>query len=173
MLGVIPASILGVLVLEYLSSEATDIVQLLLGAVIVYGGVSFAWRPKPLTTISSQANFTYYGFLGGLVGGMFAIPGPPLIFQFYRQPMTMVQIRTFLIFLNAVIAGARTLFVGWQGGLTQEVWMLSALCFPVVALATLLGRRYVPPFSPDAMRRIAFVVLVLMGVGLMIPVIVR
>src|SRR5690606_40832996 len=43
--GVLPASVLGVLLLDYLSSEATDVIQVLLGLVIVYGGVSLAWRP--------------------------------------------------------------------------------------------------------------------------------
>lgn len=170
LLGVLPASVLGVVLLEYLSSAAADLVQVLLGAVIVYGGLNFAWRPQPLEKVSSQPNFVYYGFLGGLVGGMFAIPGPPLIFQFYRQPMTLPQIRSYLIFLNAFIAGARTLFVGWQGGLTEEIWVLSGLCIPVVALATLAGRHYPPPFSAHTMRRIAFAVLVLVGLGLMLPV---
>lgn len=170
LLGVLPASVLGVVLLEYLSSAAADLVQVLLGAVIVYGGLNFAWRPQPLEKVSSQPNFVYYGFLGGLVGGMFAIPGPPLIFQFYRQPMTLPQIRSYLIFLNAFIAGARTLFVGWQGDLTEEIWVLSGLCIPVVALATFAGRHYPPPFSAHTMRRIAFAVLVLMGLGLILPV---
>lgn len=170
-LGVLPASILGVILLEYLSAEASDIVQILLGVLIVYGGISMAWRPDPLKTLSSPLNFAYYGVLGGIVGGMFAIPGPPLIFQLYRQPMTIAQIRSVLIFLNAVIAIARTAFVGWQGELTSKIWVLSALCLPVVGLATVAGRRYLPPLSPHGMRRIAFVVLVLMGIGLMLPVI--
>lgn len=170
-LGVIPASIIGVILLGYLSSKAESVVQVLLGIVIVYGGVIFAWRPKPRTTLSSRVNFTYYGFLGGLMGGLFAIPGPPLIFHLYRQPMTIAEIRTSLIFLNAIIAGTRTLYEGIQGDLTQEVWILSALCFPAVALATLIGRRYPPPFLPDTMRRIAFLVLILMGIGLILPVV--
>ena len=168
--GVLPASVLGVILLEYLSTAATDIVQLLLGLVIIYGGVNFAWRPEPLRVVSSAPSFAAFGFLGGLIGGLFGIPGPPLIFQFYRQPLSLAEIRSFLIFVNAVIAGARTLFVGAQGGLTEDVLLLSAICLPVTALATMAGRRYPPPLRAEAMRRIAFVVLVLMGVSLMVPV---
>jgi uncharacterized membrane protein YfcA len=168
--GVLPASVLGVILLEYLSSAATDLVQLLLGLVIIYGGVNFAWRPAPLREVSSPPSFAAFGFLGGLIGGLFGIPGPPLIFQFYRQPMSLAEIRSFLIFINAVIAGARTLFVGAQGGLSEEVLLLSAVCLPITALATVAGRRYPPPFHAETMRRIAFVVLVLMGAGLMFPV---
>ncbi|TEA78937.1 sulfite exporter TauE/SafE family protein [Allopusillimonas ginsengisoli] len=168
--GVLPASVLGVIVLDFLSDSAADIIQLLLGLVIAYGGINFAWRPKPLTSLSGRASFVYYGFLGGLIGGMFGIPGPPLIFHLYRQPMTLPQIRGLLIFINAVVALARTLFVGAQGQLGMDVIVLSAVCLPMVAIATVLGKRFPPPLSADAMRRLAFAVLVIMGMALMLPV---
>lgn len=169
-IAVLPASVLGVVLLEYLSSEAADVIQVLLGLVIAYGGLSLAWRPRPLTSVSGTGSFAWFGFLGGLFGGMFGIPGPPMIFQLYRQPLTLAQIRTALIFLNAVIAGARTLFVAVQGQLQMQEIVLSAICLPLVTLATLAGKHYPPPFSPQAMRRIAFIVLVLMGLTLIGPV---
>ncbi|MBB5216044.1 TSUP family transporter [Parapusillimonas granuli] len=169
--GIVPASVLGVLALDYLSSTAADAVQILLGLVIVYGGVSFALRPRVLERVSGLAGFAAYGFFGGFIGGMFGIPGPPLIFQFYRQPMELVRIRSFLILVNAVVAGARTLFVGAQGQLDADIWALSAVCLPVAAAATWAGRRYPPPFTAAVMRRIAFAVLFLMGMGLILPVV--
>jgi uncharacterized membrane protein YfcA len=168
--SILPASVLGVLALNYLSSTEADIVQVLLGLVIVYGGMNFAFRPRLLKRVSPLPGFMAYGFLGGFIGGMFGIPGPPLIFQFYRQPMELAQIRSFLILVNAVVAGARTVFVGAQGELDATVWLLSAVSLPLVAAATWAGRHYPPPFSPDAMRRIAFVVLIAMGVGLIVPI---
>lgn len=169
--SILPASVLGVIVLNYLSSTAADAVQILLGLVIVYGGISFAFRPHVLERVSGLASFMAYGFVGGFIGGMFGIPGPPLIFQFYRQPMSLPQIRSFLILINAVVAGSRTLFVGAQGQLDANIWTLSAICLPVVAVATWAGRRYPPPLAPQTMRRIAFAVLFLMGVGLIVPVV--
>src|SRR5690606_19946647 len=68
--GVLPTSLLGVILLVYLSSTAADIVQLLLGLVIIYGGVNFAWRPEPLQKVSSPSSFAAFGFLGGLIGGL-------------------------------------------------------------------------------------------------------
>lgn len=171
--SVLPASVLGVVLLNYLSSEAADVIQVLLGLVIICGGLNFAWRPRTLSKISARGSFGYYGFLGGLVGGLFGIPGPPLIFQLYRQPMSLEQIRSALIFLNAIIAGARTIFVAAQGQLfTQEI-VLSAICLPLVALATVVGKRYPPPFSPETMRRIAFVLLIVMGLSLISPILLR
>ncbi|MYN14641.1 TSUP family transporter [Pusillimonas sp. TS35] len=167
--GMIPASILGVLLLEFLSESAADLIEFLLGAVIAYGGISFAWRPEPLPRVSSKASFVTYGAIGGLLGGMFAIPGPPLIFHLYRQPMPMAEIRDQLILANAVLGLARTLFVGAQGQMTADVWVLTLICLPVVALATIAGKRHPPRLSPTAMRRISCLVLVLMGASLMLP----
>ncbi|TEA78877.1 sulfite exporter TauE/SafE family protein [Allopusillimonas ginsengisoli] len=171
--AVLPASVVGVLLLDYLSSEAADVIQVLLGLIIVHGGVSLAWRPTPLSTVSGQGSFAYYGFLGGLIGGMFGIPGPPLIYHLYRQPMSLAQIRSALIFLNAFIAGARTLFVMVQGQLHTPEIVLSALCLPLVVVATLAGKRFPPPCSAATMRRIAFVLLVVMGLTLIAPVLMK
>lgn len=168
-LGVVPASVAGVVVLDYLSVEATGVLQLLLGAVIVYGGINFAWRPRQLPTMSPGRGFVLFGLAGGMIGGLFGIPGPPLIFHFYRQPMSLSQVRAYLLLLFAVIAGARTLFVIAQNQLTTPVVAASALCIPVVAVATMAGRRFPPPFANETMRRIAFVTLIMMGLGLFAP----
>ncbi len=168
--GVVPASMFGVVLLNYLSGAAADIIQLLLGLVIVYGGVNFAWKPRALSRVTGPYSFAYYGFLGGIIGGMFGIPGPPLIFHLYRQPMTLPQIRSLLIFINAVVALVRTLFVGAQGQIGADVLVLSALCLPMVAIATVAGNRFPPPLSSEAMRRLAFIVLIVMGAALMMPV---
>lgn len=167
--GVLPASVLGVVLLNYLSSEATDLLQVLLGVVIVIGGLNLAWKPKALPVVSGMASFAWYGFLGGLIGGMFGIPGPPLIYQLYRQPLSMAEIRNQLILMNLVIAGARSLFAATQGDLSGDILLLSGICLPVVALTTYLGRRYPPPLQPHVLRRLAFIVLVLMGLGLILP----
>jgi uncharacterized membrane protein YfcA len=162
-LGILPSIVAGVLLLEYLSSAASGMLQLLLGAVIVYGGVSFALRPEPLAQRSGDGSFFLSGVFGGLLSGLFGVSGPPLIFQFYRQPMTMVQIRCVLILVFTVTSTTRTLFTAYQGQLTGDIWLQSALALPVVALATVAGRRYPPPLSPNTLRRVAF--LVLIGIG--------
>jgi len=172
-IAVLPASVLGVILLNFMSVEAAGVIQVLLGALIVYGGVSLAWRPKPLEHVSGQAGFFYYGFLGGLVGGMFGIPGPPLIFHLYRQPMPLERIRSILIFLNAAIAGARTIYVVAERQLYTQELALSVVCLPLVAIATMVGKRCPPPFSAETMRRLAFVFLVLMGGTLAAPVLLQ
>ncbi len=169
MAAVIPASILGVMLLNYLSSTTSNWLQFMLGLVIAYAGISFAVRQRPLSCVSGRMNFFTYGFFGGVIGGMFGIAGPPLIFQFYRQPMSLNQIRSHLFLILTLIAAARTVFVASQGQLTVTILWISAACIPVVALATLIARRHPPRLSESVARRGAFLVLTFMGVALIGP----
>lgn len=92
--------------------------------------------------------------------------GPPIIFHIYRQPMTLAGVRAMLLLIFAITSGSRTLFVGLKGGITHEVWLLSGLSVVLVTLATLAGRRFPPPVRPMALRRTAFSILILIGLGL-------
>lgn len=165
--GVMPASVAGVLLLGYLSSSAADVLKFLLGAVIAYSGVSFALKPKVLPERSSNRGFFICGVLAGLSGGLFGMAGPPAVYHLYRQPMDVLVVRCMLMLVFTFTSVSRTLFVATQGGLTAEVWLLTAFSVLLVALATYAGRRFPPPFSPLTMRRIAFATLLLIGLSLM------
>lgn len=162
-IGILPAIVIGLVLLEYLSTWASHLLQLLLGLVILHGSASFAFHPAQLTRRSSDSGFLASGFFSGLSGGLFGVAGPPLIIQFYRQPIAPVAVRNTLLLLFAETAAARALFLGVQGRLDAEIWTLTAFSVPIVALATLIGRRYPPPLPPRAMRRAVFVVLILIG----------
>ena len=59
-----------------------------------------------------------------------------------------------------------SLFVALRGELDLEILTLTAWAIPVVALVTYAGRRWLPRLSPLAMRRVAFVTLMVIGGGL-------
>lgn len=162
-LGVLPSVVAGVLVLECLSRSTSGILQLILGIVVLYGGLSAALRPAPLPQRSGNRGFFVSGVFGGLLSGMFGTSGPQLIFQFYRQPMTLMQIRCALIVVFTVTSAARVLYCASEGQIGSEIWMLSALSAPVVMLMTIAARHYPPPLSPVATRRLAFGVLMAIG----------
>nr|WP_311526889.1 sulfite exporter TauE/SafE family protein [uncultured Ralstonia sp.] len=168
-LGMLPSVVAGALLLDYLDQRAADVLQLLLGVAILYGGIGAAWRPAPLAQRSSDASFFLSGVLGGLLSGMFGVSGPPLIFQFYRQPLRLAEIRYALILVFTVSSAVRTAYSMSLGRLDADLWLQAALTLPVVALTTAAARRFPPPLSATATRRLAFAVLVLIGGGLLAP----
>ncbi|ALD93338.1 sulfite exporter TauE/SafE family protein [Cupriavidus gilardii] len=166
-LGILPSVVAGVVLLHYLSGTAAGVLQLMLGAVVLYGGIGAALRPAALPSRSGDGSFFVSGVCGGLLSGLFGVSGPPLIFQFYRQPLNMVQIRCALILVFTTTSAVRTAYSAWQGELAGDVWLQAALAFPVVALSTIAARRFPPPLSTEATRRLAFGVLVVLGAYLM------
>lgn len=167
LLGVVPSSVLGVVLLNYLSTQATSILKFLLGLIIVYSGVNFALKAKQLKQESKLRSFFSVGFVSGLCGGLFGIPGPPVIFHLYRQPMDLVLIRNMLLLIFSCTAFTRTFYESITTGLPTDTLITSAMAIPCVAIVTLLAQRYPPPASPTTMRRITFISLVIIGLGLM------
>ncbi|WP_206952512.1 sulfite exporter TauE/SafE family protein [Trinickia acidisoli] len=162
-LGVLPAVVAGVILLDYLSASASSMLQLLLGLAVLYGGLSAALHPKPLEARSGNRSFFVSGVFGGLLSGLFGVSGPPLIFQFYRQPLALIEIRCALILLFAVTAAIRVSFNVYEGQLGAQICLEAALAAPVVMLMTVAARHFPPPLSSHAMRRLAFGVLVAIG----------
>lgn len=166
LVGLLPAIVGGVLLLDYLSASASNLLQLALGCLILYGGASMLLHPSHQTVLSSSKSFFVSGVLSGLCGGLFATPGPPLIYQCYRQPLPLIGISSMLILFFSLTSLVRTLFIALQGQLDTEILVLAAWSIPVIAVTTYVGRRFPPPLSTVMVRRLAFLVLIGIGGGL-------
>ena len=165
-LAMVPAIMLGVTLLNYLSSSATTLMRILLGLVILYVAIGMLIKPKVQAQMGGQAGFALFGGLSGFLGGLFGMAGPPLVYHYYRQPLEPVRIRNTLILLFAATSGGRTLFVVSQGQMSLQILELTAWVFPVTALATWAGRRWPPPLSAQGMRRVVFALLFAIGLSL-------
>ncbi|WP_319783505.1 sulfite exporter TauE/SafE family protein [Oceanisphaera sp. IT1-181] len=167
-LGIIPTIVVGVLLLDYLSDGAATVVQILLGLVILYAAAGLLLKANRQEQVASRASFVLFGGLSGFLGGLFGIAGPPLIYHYYRQPLELIRIRNTLILMFAVTSGLRTLFVVGRGEMNMDILTLTVWAFPVIAVATWIGRHWPPPFSVATMRRLVFIILMLIGVSLIV-----
>lgn len=167
-LGMLPAIIGGVLLLNYLSDNNIAAVRVLLGVVILYAGVNLLIKKKLQNKVNHHGVFSVFGAIAGFLAGLFGVGGPPLIYHYYRQPMDPARIRMTLILLFAASSSVRTLFVIAQGDMTLDILQLAAWAFPLVAVGTVLGRYYPPNWSAQTMRRVVFGVLIIIGLRLIV-----
>ena len=168
LIGLLPALILGVFLLTYLSRDFARVLQGVLGAAIFLGGVFIMAKPDPLNMRSGNLAFSFAGATAGLLGGLFSIAGPPLVYQYYRQPFSLENIRLSLLAIFLIMNIGRLVVLAAQGELTFDMLWVGLLCVPAVSFATLAGRRWPPLVSDNTMRRIAFLLLVVIGVSLML-----
>ena len=162
-LGQIPGIAVGVWLLLTLDAHAQNALYALLGLFILLGSASMAFKPVPLAMRSGTSAAFAAGLSGGVVGGMFSASGPVMGWFNYRQPLPLRRIRATLFACFMITTSVRTVFVGVQGGLTREVWLLVLLALPLVVLGTWIGRRYPPPVTDETLKRFAFLALLVMG----------
>jgi uncharacterized membrane protein YfcA len=166
--GQVPAIWIGVGLLSVLDTNAEQLLELLLGSFITLGSLSMMLRPRPLARVSSAPVCTAVGLAGGLIGGLFSASGPVIGYFNYRQPLPVASIRATLLCSFALTTVTRTVVVGAQGGLTPEVGWLAAFALPLVIGGTWLGREVPPPVSDETLKRMAFGLLLLLGLWILV-----
>ena len=166
-LGQLPAILIGVLVLNYLSQEATLILEVIFALFLITCSLSLALNPTPLEHRSSSVATTGAGFVGGLFGGMFAASGPIIGWFVYRQPVLIASIRASLLAMLGVTTFTRTLIVWHEGTFTPSLIWLIATGVPVVFIGTYLAKRFVPSVTDRQFRRAVFTLVFLIGCWLL------
>lgn len=159
----------GVALLAWLSANIVMVLQLLLGVVVIACAVIVLVRTEPLAQRSSPASFRGFGFLSGLLGGLFAASGPPLVYQFYRQPLPLDRIRDTLVAALAAGSVIRLVMVVGSGQFSlRSLWMCAGAMPLAVAISWWMRRRP-PPWDRNAVLKIVCVLLVITGIGLVGP----
>ena len=162
-IGMVPAMVGGVLLLDYLSENAVQLLQLILGTVIIISGLLLALKPHPAEKPSPPLHTLLTGVAAGLLGGMFSTGGPPLVYLMYKQPLSIDTIRSTLLSVFVIATIFRIAFIAVQGHITTDVALVVAYSIPVVFIFTGLGKKFPPPISDTGMRRTAFILLILLG----------
>ncbi|MDS1141055.1 sulfite exporter TauE/SafE family protein [Pusillimonas sp. SM2304] len=163
LLASMAGTLLGVAALAWIMGNAYEVLRLLLGLSIVYCAWMLWRRAVPRSTSSTPASFASVGLLSGLMNGLFAAGGPPLVFLIYRQPWSLARIQESLIFINGMAALLRLAVTIPTVGFNQQSLKLSLIAVPVVLLVTTLSARRAPPLSPRVLRLIVCLLLVATG----------
>jgi uncharacterized membrane protein YfcA len=156
----------GLVLLAHLTQQAVALLELLLGIFILVSGAALMAHSHPLPRKSRPYTYLLAGGLGGLLSGLFGVGGPPLVVHLYRQPLAFATLRTTLLATLAMMCVVRIGLETYNGNITEEVVELSLLSLPAAVVGALFARRYPPPISDGAMRRLAFGLLALLGLSL-------
>ncbi|MCO5091642.1 sulfite exporter TauE/SafE family protein [Bosea sp. (in: a-proteobacteria)] len=172
-LGSWPCLFIGFHLLGWLAESRADLLRLILGCVIILSSLQLAGRPESLRQPSGPASFLFFGGVGGLMSGMFSAGGPPLVYHFYRQPMSLVVVRETLVAIFALNSLFRTGLVVATDQIPPVSTLSGLFAIPAVMVGTHLARRYPPPISRAVMRRVVFALLFLSGVSLGAPAVIH
>ena len=162
-LGQVPGIYAGFWLLNYLHEGHLWTLELILALFITFGGMSMAIRPRTFAKVSGPVTASISGMAGGLSGGLFAAGGPVIGWFGYCQPLPLAVIRSTLLSSFLLATCTRTIFVGAEGGLTNQVLIYAGLAVPIVMLGVWLGRAFPPIVAEAALKRGAFSLLMLMG----------
>lgn len=160
---------MGVMLLDWLSDNAVNLMRLALGVAILSCSMLLLLQARPRPALSSSWAFAVFGWLSGVMGGVFASAGPPMVFHMYRQPLKAHVIRETLVLLFAVNAVLRLAMVVAQNRFDHVSLWLSLEALPVMMGLTWLNRVRPPKWSPEMVRRVVFGLLVLAGTSLVLP----
>ena len=165
MIGFVPAALAGLFLLYYLDKTSTQLLQLILGLVIMLGGVLLILKPKPTKGKPASYFSLLAGVASGLMGGLFSTSAPPLIFYLYKQSLSIKVIRNTLLMIFMIGSLIRITTIGVQGYITKEILLFALYSLPIVFLFTWLGKKYPPRLSDINMRRAAFGLLIILGIS--------
>ena len=158
----------GVVLLYWLSGNALNVLRMLLGAVIVACAYLLFARREGAGKAGGPVALWGAGIASGLLGGLFATPGPPMVYYLYRQPIEAAVVRQCLFVLLIINAVLRLGLVAVDGQLGSTAVLATALAFPVVAGVTWLQARRPPQWPRRVVEALVCVLLLLSGLSLLV-----
>jgi uncharacterized membrane protein YfcA len=161
-----PMIAFGVYLLNYFGKNALNGLQLFLGITIVLACLMSLIKPKQGAEPSRPWVYFVFGGISGIFGGLFATSGPPISYLMYRQPLAIGVIRATLLSVFFISCLMRIVIMGVGGQITAPMVWVSLVGLPCVLITSVLAKRYPPNISPQVIKRIAIILLLLSGVSL-------
>lgn len=168
-MGSVGGILAGVLLLGWLGTNVTLVLRVLLGLTVIVCALVVLRPTTALAERSSAASFRSWGVLSGLLTGLFATGGPPMVYQLYRQPMALKAVRDTLVATLAASAVMRLAVVLATGQFSANALRMCLLAAPLVFTLSWWLERHPPGWSRPAVLKLVCALLLLTGAGLIVP----
>lgn len=159
--------IIGFISLSWFTDNGISLLRLILGISIFASAIALFLINTNTRKPSSKSSTLTAGFLTGILGGMFATPGPPLVYHLYSQPLDTQLVRHYLFIIFGLTSAARLVIALFTGELTMNAIILSAIAFPAITVATILQLKYPINLSRRVAQILVTALLLATGMGLM------
>ncbi len=158
--------VVGVLLLGWLSANVMTGLRVLLGVTICACALAMLRPANVLQARSSRLSFRGFGFLSGLLGGLFSAGGPPLVYHFYRQPLSIQSLRVTLLAALTTMSLIRIAAMVASGQFSMMALKLTAFGAPVVVVCSWLLRRHPPDVARETVLKLVCMLLLVSGAGI-------
>ena len=167
-------SLMGVPIgLLMLKGVADELMQGLLGIVLIAYGLYKLVKPEHLLKEDRFGLVYLFGFLSGILGGAYNTNGPLVVIYANLRRWPPQQFRSTMQSYFLPIGFFTMIGQGVAGLWTTKVITLYLSSLPLIFLAVYIGRKVHMSFAPHRFDRIISTVLLLMGLLLLIRVLVN
>ena len=156
---------IGVYLLKTLDAA---LIKRILGTVlVVFSGYSLARRGEPKFRIG-EIWAVPMGICSGVLNGIINMGGPPVIIYTYHKGWDKRVVKATMVFYFCVLSTYKiSLFVAARM-ISGEILKLSLILIPIMFLGTGLGFPIFERINREGMRRITFILLLVLGVILIL-----
>ena len=133
-----------------------------LGVIIIAFSLFSLLRPSTNELKDRRWRFAA-GFAGGVLGGAYNIPGPPVIFYGAMRRWSPARFlgvtQAFFLPVSAMVAAGHAIAGFWS----REVLMLAFACLPGVIIASFVGRRIATRLSAETLSKAVYGLCLVLG----------
>ncbi len=166
--GLILSAAIGVPFGVYVLANAPQGALLIaLGTVIIAFSLFSLLRPPTKELKDSRWRFAA-GFAGGVLGGAYNIPGPPVIFygalRRWEPARYLGVTQAFFFPVSIMIASGHAVAGFWS----REILTLFVFCLPGVIVASFIGRRVATRLSPETLAKAIYGLCLALGLVIVV-----
>ena len=153
------------LAIEYMSSLSNETLKRCLGVVLILIALYFLWgKNKSNKLFLSRWAQGIIGTISGIMGGMFAMPGPPVVLycisSIDNKRAYVVTLQAFSVIFNIFYTLFRTK-VGFYSESTLLWWGAGLIG---LMIGTSLGSRCSERISNQRLKQIVYIMMILSGI---------
>ena len=150
---------------EYMSSLGNDTMKKCLGVVLIMIAIYFLFgEGKMGRMFKSKLAQATIGSISGVMGGMFAMPGPPLVLYCISSLDDKREYVSTLPAFSVVINIFYTFFRFKAGFYCEDTWIWCLVGIMGACIGSSVGSRFFEIISNRTLKRIVYIIMIASGI---------